>query len=125
MHFYKATAESVPAFSVTVWYGNTTALERGRLEVRTASEITGGDLPTVSFIYPARSTAESVLGLFHFLPSGERFECFKFRKSRLRNCTHPEGVRYLNSHSKALLATEQASAHKQVAAQSNWHFNTI
>ncbi|KAM3876114.1 phospholipid-transporting ATPase IC [Diretmus argenteus] len=43
VHFYRATVENVLTFSVTVWYGNTTALERKELEreVRTASKITG------------------------------------------------------------------------------------
>ena len=104
-HFYRATVESVLVFSVSVWYGNTTALERTQLErvVRTASKIIGHDLPTVSSIYTTRTrrrmqkviadSSHPASSLFEPLPSGRRLRSLKCRTARFKNSTYPEAVR--------------------------------
>lgn len=53
LYFYSATVESVLDFSITAWYGNTTALLRRQVErvVCTASKIIGCNLPSLLFIY--------------------------------------------------------------------------
>ena len=108
VHFYRATVESVLTFSITVWYGNTTAHERKQLErvVKTASKITGHDLPSVSSIHSTRTKrkmqkviadpSHPACPLFRILPSGKRIESFKGRTSRFLNSTYPEAVRLMN-----------------------------
>ena len=107
--FYRATVESVLTLSITVWYGNTTALEKRQLErvVSTASKITGHALPSVSSIYATRikrkmqkaiaDPSHPASPLFVPLPSGRRLQSLKCRTSRFRNSTYPEAVRLLNS----------------------------
>ena len=104
VNFYRATVESVLTFSVSVWYGNITALEKKQLErlVSTASKITAHALPTVSSIYATRikRKIQKVVAdssSFVPLPSGRRLQSLKCRTSRFRNSTYPEAVRLLNS----------------------------
>ena len=109
VHFYRAAVESVLTFSVTVWEGNTTAMEKKQLDrvVHIASKITGRNLPTVSSIYTARTkrrmqkvmadTSHPARCLFKFLPSGRRLQSFKCKTSRLMNSTYPDAVRIMNS----------------------------
>ena len=120
VHFYKATVESVLTFSISVWYGNTTACERKQLDrvVRMASKITGHDLPSVSSIYTARTKRKMLkviadpshpaCSLLTPLPSGKRLQSFKCKSSRLRNRTYPEAVRLLNSDPSLLRSLNPA-----------------
>ena len=109
VHFYRATVESVLVFSITVWYGNTTTIERKQLErvVRTASKIIGLDLPSVSSIYTTRTKrrmqkviadpSHPASSLFVAMPSGKRLRSLKCNTSRFKNSTYPEAVRLLNA----------------------------
>ncbi len=56
MQFYRAGIESILIFGINVWYRNTSAQDRKRLDkmVRSASKIIGQELPTLSEISTIR-----------------------------------------------------------------------
>ena len=102
--FYRAVIESILCFSITVWYGNTTAKEKHQLEhiVKTASKISGCEFPSVASLHNARSLkkAKKIINdsshpanhLFELLPSRKRFRAIKARTSRFRCSFFPEVV---------------------------------
>ena len=53
VEFYRAVVECVLTLFITAWYGNTTAVDRRRLNrvVKTATKITRAKLPTFDHVY--------------------------------------------------------------------------
>ena len=82
--FYRAVVESVLTLSITAWYGNTTAVDRRRLNrvVNTATKITRAKLPTLDGLYRSRvlRRARCIIqdeyhpanSLFELMRSGDR-----------------------------------------------------
>lgn len=109
LQFYRATVESVLAFSITVWYSSSTSSERKQLErvVRSASKIIGQTIPSIASIYATRANhkAQKVLDdpshparyLFKSLPSGRRVQSLRGKTSRFCNSTYPAMIRLLNT----------------------------
>ena len=107
-HFYRSTIESVLTFSMLVWFGHTTALDKTRLErvVRRASKIIGCSLPSLSSLFSTRiiRNAKNIIAdhshpahhLFNLLPSGRRYR--SINTSRFRDSTNPLAIRNLNLH---------------------------
>ncbi len=115
VQFFRAAAESILTYAITVRFGNTLAEGRRQLdkEVHTAFRITGCDLPLLAVIHKARLQKKGLIilkdpshlanNLFKFLPSHKRLR----RTSRFQNSTYPDAVRLLNTPNIALQATRQ------------------
>lgn len=111
VNFYRAIIESVLTFGITVWYGNISKAETTALNkiVKTASKITGTDLPSLDEIYHKRilkkakciSQDEShpASGIFEKLPSGRRFRSLKAKTNRFANSFFPKAVNALSLES--------------------------
>ena len=109
LQFYRCVVESILSFSICVWFGSTTQLQKDRLErvVRTASRIIGCELPSLASIYAKRLLSRSrkivadpshpASSLFEQLPSGCRFRSLRVRTNRLRDSTFPQAVSLLNA----------------------------
>ena len=107
--FYSCVVESVLTFSICVWYGGTSQRQKDRLDrvVRTASNIIGRDLPSLSSIYAKRLLGKSkkivadsshpANSLFDPLPSGCRFRSLRVRTNRFRDTFFPQAVNSLNA----------------------------
>uniref|UniRef100_A0A3B1K8G0 Reverse transcriptase domain-containing protein n=1 Tax=Astyanax mexicanus TaxID=7994 RepID=A0A3B1K8G0_ASTMX len=107
-NFYSCVIESLLTNCITVWYGNTTATDRTRLQrvVKTAERIIRTPLPSLQSIYHQRvlRRAASILkdsthpqqGLFTLLPSGQRYRSVKCKTTRLKNSFFPTATRLLN-----------------------------
>ena len=107
--FFRAVIESVLTFSITVWYSNAGQKDKKRLEniVRSASKITGCDLPSVASIFEARlhrktrniilDTTHPANHLFQPLPSGKRYRSIRTNTSRFRNSLYPTAVTSLSA----------------------------
>ena len=106
--FYRAVVESILTLSITVWYGNTTADDRKRLNrvVGTASFIIGRELPALDKLYAARvqKKSRSIISdefhpansLFELMRSGKRYRVIRADSNRTRNSFYPSAIRLLN-----------------------------
>ena len=106
--FYRSIIESILSFSLTTWFGSTTAQNRSDLQhvIKTATKIIGCDLPTVESIYEKRLVrkAESILKddthpghtLFELLPSGRRYRTISTKTERSRNTFYPCAVKAMS-----------------------------
>ena len=56
IQFYRAVIESVPCFSLPIWYGRTTQDQNRRLNrvIRNAGRIVGRELPSLEEIFTKR-----------------------------------------------------------------------
>ena len=107
--------ESILTSSITVWFGNTTDLEKKALNkvVRRASRTVGTDLPALEGIYQARllSRANNIARdpyhpaahLFVPLRSGRRYRSLPTSVDRFTNSFFPSAVRLLNDRSEGKL----------------------
>ena len=106
--FYRAVVESVLTLSITVWYGAATAGDKRKLDrvVRTASRITGVDLPSVASIYESRvkrkamsiikDTSHPANHKFQLLRSGKRYRSMAASSERHKSSFYPAAIRTLN-----------------------------
>ena len=109
LQFYRAMVESVLTFSITVWYGTASQLDKKRLDrvVRVAGKIVGCVLPSLASIYSSRclNKAHKIISdpshpahpLFQLLPSGRRFRSLRSRTSRFSDSFYPQAIRCVNS----------------------------
>ncbi len=84
-NFYRCSTESILSYSITVWFGNSTAWNHKALwwVVKTAQKITGTVLPALENIYESRAlrrarniikyTTQPQHKLFKLLPSGSPY----------------------------------------------------
>ena len=106
--FYRAVVDSVLTLSITVWYGAATAGDKRKLDrvVRTASRITGVDLPSVASIYESRvkrkamsiikDTSHPANHKFQLLRSGKRYRSMAASSERHTSSFYPAAIRTLN-----------------------------
>ena len=106
--FYRATIESVLAFSLSTWYGNATCDDKRLLDsvVKAAEKIIGCELPSIASIYRSRISkrANKIIAddshparqLFEKLPSGRRLRLMKCNSKRLANSFFPSAIRILS-----------------------------
>ena len=110
MLFYRATIESVLAFSLSVWFGNATRDDKKMLEsvIKNASKIVGTVPPSLDEIYQSRvqKRAEKIIKdcshpahqFFERMPSGRRFRSMITKTHRFRNSFVPSAIRILSNN---------------------------
>ena len=101
LRYFYYVVESIFTSCITVWYSNTTVMDRKRLQrvVNTAERIISTPLPSLQNIYNSRvhRRAASIIkdpthpqhGLFTLLYSGRRYRSVKCRTTRLKNSFFP------------------------------------
>lgn len=109
MLFYRATIESVLAFSLSVWFGSATKEDKRLLEsvIKNASKIVGTAPPSLDEIYRSRvqKRAKNIIAdehhpahkLFEKMPSGRRFRSILAKSHRFRNSLYPSAIRILSN----------------------------
>ena len=108
LEFYRATVESVLAFSIIVWYGSLTRRDIERLDkvVNTASRIIGMKLPELSTLYHDRvvNRCNKILKdethpankIFELLPSGRRYRSLPAHANRMRDSFYAKAMTFLS-----------------------------
>ena len=110
VNFYRSIIESILRGSIMVWFGNMTEADMNSLSrvIRTASRLTGVDLPDLCEIFYCRvkSRIHKVIAdpshpaftFFELLLSGKRYRSLGYRgmSSRTSNSLYPTAVRVLN-----------------------------
>ena len=108
MNFYRATIESILAFSVTVWFSGLTESDKKHVNkvMKNASKIIGLSVPTLEEIFISRTIKKCTNiitdnshpsgNIFQLLPSGARLRAASCRTERASSSFYPAAIRLLN-----------------------------
>lgn len=107
--FYKASIESILAFSICAWFGGLTIKDKNALNriIIISGKIIGTEFPSLDELFIKRSLkkAKKIVQdhshpanhLFQLLPSGRRYRKMKTRTQRFKNIFYPQAIDLMNS----------------------------